>query len=274
MNSPLTGVMAERLSARIHGQGERTLVLAHGFGTDQTAWARLMPFLTRRHRVITYDMACLDNERFDPSVYPDLSAYADDLAALLDEQEVRDATFIGHSVGGMIGALASLAYPPAFAELVLLNASPRYLDEPGYRGGFSRAGLDGLYGAMKTDYQAWIVGFAPAAVGRAMPGVIREFAAGFMAMRPDIALSVARTIFESDLRSVLPALAEPITFLHTRDDIAVPHSVPAYIQGVLPHARMIGLETEGHLPHLSAPDRVIEALSRLLDPVPSVSLDV
>ena len=54
-----------------------------------------------------------------------------------DELELRDVVFVGHSVSSMIGALAAIAEPERFAKLVMVGPSPRYIDDGGYRGGFS-----------------------------------------------------------------------------------------------------------------------------------------
>lgn len=260
----LKGPVAQRLGARCFRGGDRIVLLGHGFGTDQTAWRRVIPALTRRHTVITYDLACVREETFLSRNYRHLADYADDLVALMDEQDVRGAAFVGHSVSGMIGALASLSFPAGFSQLILLNPSPRYLDDENYVGGFSRDDLDTLYSSMRSDYQAWVAGFAPAAIGIPGASAIREFTESFLAMRPDITLAVAQTIFESDLRDILPSIALPTTIIHTRADIAAPPSIAAYFRTHLPGVRSIQIDTDGHLPHLSASDLVAQALETAL----------
>ena len=44
----------------------------------------------------------------------------------------------------MIGVLAAKRDPDRFEALVLVGPSPRYIDDAGYVGGFSRQDIDGL----------------------------------------------------------------------------------------------------------------------------------
>lgn len=254
--------------ARIAGDGGRTLVLLHGFGTDQDAWHHVLPGLLPEFRVVLLDLAGAGPnaaETFDAARYADLESHADDLLAILDELGVRDALFVGASMGGMIGVLAAIEQPAMFQRLILLGASPRYLNDAGYEGGFDQAALDGIFGAMSGNYQAWVSGFAPVAVRRPPEdNAAREFAASLFALRPDIALSTARTVFQSDLRDRLKLLRRPARILQMRNDIAVPIAVGTYLARHLAQAEMEILPAEGHLPHLSAPDVVAAALQRHL----------
>jgi pimeloyl-ACP methyl ester carboxylesterase len=105
----------------------RVVVLSHGFGTDQSAWSRVLPYLTRDHRVVLYDLVCagsVNPEHFDFRRYGTLDSYVDDLLAILDALRIPRCAFVGHSVSAMIGILASIRRPEAFAKLVLIGASP------------------------------------------------------------------------------------------------------------------------------------------------------
>lgn len=260
----LAGPVAERLAATIHGGGGQVIVLGHGFGSDQTVWTPIVQRYMGRFAFLTFNLDYLSVAERGVAPFQTLAAYADDLVALAREARLHKAWYIGHSVSGMIGALASLACPSAFSRLVLLNASPRYLDDVDYRGGFDREDLDRLYAQLRRDYSSWVTGFAPAAVGAAPGRVVDDFAADLRRLRPDIALPVLRSIMESDLRRILPALKAEVTLLHTREDFAVPARVSDYMACAIPGACRMWLETTGHMPHRTAPDMVIAALDDVL----------
>lgn len=257
-----------RLNVNVLGKGDPTVVLGHGFGSDQTGWRHQVEALAPRARVVLFDhVGCgkSDVSAYSPLRYDRLERYADDVIALHDSLGLRDVTFVGHSMSGMIGVAASLARPDLFRQLVLVGASPRYLNEPGYVGGFERADLDALYAAMASDYLGWANGFGPVAMAnRDRPGLGEEFARTLAAMQPDIAQSVARVIFESDLRALLPSVSVPVLVLQSRNDIAVPVQVGEYLARHIPRARMLLLNAEGHFPHLSAPSEVSAAIRELL----------
>jgi sigma-B regulation protein RsbQ len=215
-------------------------------------------------RAFLYDMpgtSALMPEDFDPRDYRSISAFADDLLALMDEVGITSCDYVGHSVSGMIGALAAIEEPARFRRLILINSSPRYLNDEGYVGGFEKADIEGLLAAMAANYQAWVAGFAPAAVGVDVPGAVEDFSAGLLAMRPDVTIQIARTIFESDVRRLLPLLKVPTVLVHARGDVAVPEAVAAYLRSSIVGSELEWIATPGHMPHLAAPDEIAAVLS-------------
>jgi sigma-B regulation protein RsbQ len=70
--------------------------------------------------------------------------------------------FVGHSVSGSIGLLASIARPELFERLVLIGPSPCFLnDPPDYAGGFEREDMEGLLSLMEQNYIGWANYLAP-----------------------------------------------------------------------------------------------------------------
>ncbi|MFS0773241.1 alpha/beta fold hydrolase [Sphingomonas sp. 1P08PE] len=263
----LHGPLARRHNLHVLGSGGEIVVFGHGLGTDQSAWRDFASGLDARYTALLFDLpgaGPLLPDGFDPDDYRSLSPFADDVLDLLEEVGVEACTYVGHSVAGMIGVLAAIEAPALFDRLILLNASPRYLNDADYEGGFDRADLEGLLGTMAANYQAWVAGFAPMAIGAAAPSAVEEFSAGLLAMRPDVTLRVARTIFESDVRPLLPALTRPTFLVHSRTDVAVPPAVGRYLHAHIADSRLMWIDAEGHLPHLSAPAIVRAALDEAL----------
>jgi sigma-B regulation protein RsbQ len=263
----LDGPLSRRHRARLIGESGPLTVFSHGLGTDQTIWMPLLERLPRIGRALLYDLPGAGPHLpydFDPGSYQSVTSYADDLLLLLDEIGVTRCRYVGHSVSGMIGVLAAIEDPTRFERLILLNASPRYLDDPGYAGGFTEADLEALLDAMSANYQAWVAGFAPAAVAVAAPAAVREFSDGLLAMRPDVTVQIARMIFQTDVRDMLALSAVPITLIHSRNDIAVPESVARYLHDNLRGSELVWVEAAGHLPHLSQPGPVASILQHRL----------
>jgi len=257
----------QALNGRITGQGSRTVILSHGFGTDQTAWDGIRPWLDARFRVVSFDLAgCgpLGASSYDPRKHDSLFGFADDLLDILDELEIEDCAYVSHSVSGMIGAAAAAARPEPFRQLVMIGASPRYLNAPGYIGGFEQEDLNGLHDGMAANFQAWGAGFAPAVVGVASHPAVHEFCRTLFLMRPDIALAISRTIFQSDMREVAARLESPTFLIQTRQDMAVPIQVAEWLRDHIDGAVLDVVDAVGHLPHMTAPDEVIRVLEHRL----------
>ncbi|KAM7278252.1 hypothetical protein ACFE04_005386 [Oxalis oulophora] len=261
-------LLLEALNVRVVGTGDKILVLAHGFGTDQSAWQRIWPYFQQNYRVILYDLVCagsVNPDYFDFRRYTSLDAYVDDLVNILDALGVDRCSFVGHSVSAMIGILASIRRPQLFSKLILIGASPRFLNDKDYHGGFEHGEIEKLFSAMEANYEAWVNGFAPLAVGADVPDAIREFSRTLFNMRPDITLFVSRTVFNSDLRGVLGLVKVPCCIIQTTKDHSVPASVAEYLRSHLGGRTTVEtLRTEGHLPHLSAPHVLAHVLWRAL----------
>ncbi|KAL0921763.1 hypothetical protein M5K25_008870 [Dendrobium thyrsiflorum] len=260
--------LLEILNVRIVGSGDKVVILSHGFGTDQSAWNRIIPFLDRDHRIILYDLACagsVNPDHFDFRRYTTLDSYADDLLLILDSLRIDRCFFVGHSVSAMIGILASIRRPELFLKLILIGVSPRFLNDRDYHGGFERDEIERVFEAMESNYKAWVTGFAPLSVGADVPAAVREFSRTLFNMRPDISLFVSRTVFNSDLRGVLGLVSVPCSIVQTARDVSVPLSVVSYLKESLGGKTTIEiLQTEGHLPHLSAPALLAPVLRRVL----------
>lgn len=141
----------------------------------------------------------------------------------------------------------------------------RFLNDESYHGGFVVREIEELFVAMERNYVAWVKGFAPLAVGADVPAAVREFSRTLFNMRPDITLFVSRTIFNCDLRGVLGMVKVPCCIIQTARDVSVPTSVATYLKNHLGGQNTIEmLDTEGHLPHLSAPQLLARHLMRAL----------
>ena len=78
----------------------RPVVFSHGWPLNADAWDPQMLFLGNNgYRVIAHDRRG-HGRSSQPWNGNDLDTYADDLAALLDALDVKDATLAGHSTGG------------------------------------------------------------------------------------------------------------------------------------------------------------------------------
>ncbi|WP_449233858.1 alpha/beta fold hydrolase [Azospirillum doebereinerae] len=260
--------LSTKHAIKVYGSGDRTLVFSHGFGLDQTSWHGVAMRLARTHRVVLFDLVgftSASSAHYDHHKYRDLESYADDLLKVLGHAQVRRCTFIGHSVSGMIGLLASIKEPGLFDRLILVGASPRYRNGEGYTGGFDEQDLNGLFDSISENYVLWTQNFAPVAVSKPVghPAVLK-FAEGLLAMRPDVALSIALMIFSSDCRDQLEKVSVPCTLIQSRNDVAVPLAVAQYLTAAIPDSSLMVIDADGHIPQLSAPDVLHDAIQLAL----------
>ncbi|MEC3992736.1 alpha/beta hydrolase [Actinacidiphila sp. DG2A-62] len=248
--------------------GRPVVVLAHGFGCDQNMWRLAVPALADDYQVVLFDyVGCggSDLSAFRQERYGSLEGYARDVVEVCDELDVRDAVFVGHSVSAMVGVLAARMAPQRIGALVMVAPSPRYIDDDGYRGGFSAQDIDELLVSLESNYLGWSAVMAPVIMGNPeRPELGQELTNSFCATDPDIAAVFARTTFLSDSREDLAHVTVPTLILECAQDAIAPRQVGAYVHAAIPSSRLVTLDATGHCPQLSAPEATNKAIVEFL----------
>lgn len=106
------------------GSGE-PLVLVPGVTGDERLWRRVLPLLSAKRRVITFD-----NRDAGRSSVCEAGAYgpgemAGDVLALLDHLQLARAHVLGHSLGGQIAQELAISAPDRVNGLLLANTWSR-----------------------------------------------------------------------------------------------------------------------------------------------------
>ncbi|MDF2977460.1 MAG: alpha/beta hydrolase [Actinomycetospora sp.] len=244
--------------------GGPTLLFAHGFGCDQSMWRLVAPAFERDHQVVLFDHVGAggsDLSAWSPTRYASLDGYARDVLEICEELDLRDVVFVGHSVSAMIGVLAAAREPDRFAGLVLVGPSPRYVDDPPYRGGFEAADIEELLESLDSNYLGWSAAMAPAIIGNPdRPELGEELTNSFCRTDPSIARHFARVTFTSDNRDDLARVGVPCLVLQSREDVIAPLEVGEFVHSRIPDSTLVVLDATGHCPNLSAPDQVVAAI--------------
>ncbi|XP_040382959.1 probable strigolactone esterase DAD2 [Oryza brachyantha] len=259
------------MNPRMVGCGERTLVLSHGYGGSHAIWDRVLPHLALTNMVLLFDwdFSCADEAAAAAEERYTFARYADELAAVMDEMGVSGAVYVGHSMAGMIGCIASVKRPDLFTHLVLVGASPRYINSDDYEGGFDEPDIHAMLATISSDFLSWANGFVPLIAG-GDPSTVETLAGSFFAMDPRVAHALARMVFLGDNRDVLDRVAVPCTLVHASGDFAAPPCVGAYMADCLGKRRraaaaaMVTVDSVGHFPQLVAPDEMLRVLDLVL----------
>jgi sigma-B regulation protein RsbQ len=250
------------------GQGPATLVLAHGFGCDQTMWRYLKPSFENRFKLVLFDLVGSgksDLRAYDRDKYGTLHGYAADLIEIADVFAEGPTVLVGHSVSAMIGMLATIAAPNRFAGQIMVSPSPCFVNDGDYIGGLTAADIEGLLDTLESNYLGWSSTMAPTIMGAPeQPELSEELTNSFCRTDPDIAKHFARVTFLADHRADLPHSHAPALILQCTDDVIAPVSVGEYMVRSMPSATMRLIENAGHCPHMSAPSQSADAMDAFL----------
>lgn len=249
-----------------------TLLFVHGLGSDQSVWSQVTPAFLDEYRLVLFDnVGAVESNQADfrrsQLRYLNVGGYAADLLEIAAALELSGNTIlIGHSLGALAGLIASVRNPRQFSALVLLGMSPCYTNSGDYEGGFTAAGIGKVYEALLSDYPAWTTGVAEAAMASPdQPQLARRFADSMARVPAEMMLTVLCSVLQTDQRDLLPQVPVPVSLIQSRNDHFVPLGVAHYVQEHIPDCRLTIIDATGHLPHVSAPGRVIEAIRDALE---------
>lgn len=258
----------QRNNVRVFGAGEQVLLLCNGFGCSQHIWNRLTTVLALQYRLVLFDYVGSggsDLTAYDPARYASLGGYVQDVVEICQALDLREVVVVGHSIGASIALLATIAAPTHFSCLIALAASPYFLNEDDYYGGFSREDVEQLLALMQVDHDSWANLFANLLLGAENEALLaKELAQHFCNADSRMAQEFAHLTFLSDCRADLARVPVPTLLVQCSQDIAAPSEVGAYLLEHLPQATLVTLGTTGHCPHLSAPMETLAAMEVFL----------
>ncbi len=223
-----------------------SVVLLHGFTSDQRMWLPHVEAFAGDYRVIVPDLR--GHGRSDSPESLDaysMEVYAEDLRALLDEVGAGVCALIGCSFGGMVALQFATTWPERVAALVVSDSSPAY-DHPGYGDAFREREhrLTAMAEVVRTR--------GPAAIGKQAASSVKDpfLAEGirrrYRALDRDGFLGAESACrLRPDLTPLLrDRLTMPVLLCWGGDDPVI--SAREVMVAELPGARVIVFERTGH----------------------------
>ena len=257
-----------RNNVKVFGEGKQPLLFAHGFGCDQNMWRFVAPAFEQDFRIVLFDYVGAgksDLSSYNAARYGSLDGYAEDVLDICEALDLSDVIFVGHSVSGVIGMLASIREPHPFSRLILIGPSPCYLNAPDYEGGFERADIEGMLAMMDKNYMGWAHYLAPVVMGNpGEPALSDELEQSFCSTDPVIARRFAEVTFYGDNREDLPKVSIPSLILQCAEDVIAPEGVGHYLNRSLQNSTLQLMKATGHCPHMSHPEETIRLMKEYL----------
>ena len=114
-----------RLHYEVSGPADGpAVVFSSSLGTTLHLWDQILPYLPEGLRTLRYDMRGHGQSDVPDGPYA-MGQMVSDAAAICDTAQVKDAVFVGLSVGGMIGQGLAVKRPDIVRALVLSNTAAK-----------------------------------------------------------------------------------------------------------------------------------------------------
>ena len=103
------------------GRGDPPLIFVHGVACHHGFWEPQLSRFALDHRVIAVDLRG-HGESDAPHQPYTMRAFADDVAWMSRQLEVRRPVVVGHSLGGLVGLELAAAYPECLSAVALVDS--------------------------------------------------------------------------------------------------------------------------------------------------------
>ena len=206
------------------------VVFSHGWPLNADAWDDQLVFVgSNGYRAIAHDRRG-HGRSSQPWDGNDLDTYADDLAALLDELDIRDAVLVGHSTGGgEVTRYIGRHGTSRLAKAVLVGAiPPLMLKTAANPGGTPIEAFDQIRAGLSADRSQFYKDLSAPFYGANRPdsqvsqGVRDAFWLWSMQVVVRGAYECVKAFSETDLNEDLEKIDVPTLIIHGDDDQIVP----------------------------------------------------
>ncbi len=248
--------------------GGRPLVLLHGWAMHSGIWQGWLPHL-EGHELWLVDLPGHGCSR-QASLPRQPAALADTLLPHLP----AGAVWLGWSLGGLVALEAALQAPKRVAALVMLAASPCFVQRPDWPLGKDPALFRQFARQLEQDPERLLQQFLLLEVqGSPQARALARQMQAWLAGMPTPALPALHTglqwLERVDLRHRLAELACPVLWLGgSRDRLVHPDCLRA-AAAACPRGRVLICDGAVHAPFISHPDWTTTALEHVHDPIAS-----
>ena len=256
------------------GGNGRAVVLTHAWPLNADIWDYQAAQLAKAgFRVVTYDRRGFGRSG-QPAAGYDFDTFSDDLAEVIAQTGVRDATLVGYSMGGgEVVRYFSRHDGRNVIKAGLIGAAAHYLLKTENNPiGIDGAVFDGIKQGVLGDRKGYLAGLLKdvfldskrAASHPVTPDMIDQTLAMAMLASPVATMACVDAFARTDFRSELAAVKVPTLVLHGTADIPVPLALAKATVAGIAQAKLIEYADASHGIVLTERDRVTRDLQAFL----------
>jgi class 3 adenylate cyclase len=256
------------LAYQVLGEGPPDLLLLDQWFSHMEAQWDVPPVAEFRERLASFGRLIMYDKRgsglSDPiptSDLPTIEEWMDDVPIVLDAAGSDRAVVIANLGGGLMAATYAAAHPERVASLVLVDCFARFTRAPDYPLG---APPEEVARTLEEADEAMGRGlmldlFAPSLAGDER---LRRLWSRYerQAASPGMTIATVRLLYESDVRSVLPAIRVPTLVIHRAAGLGFPAAYGRYLAEQIPGATYVELDGTDNLIWAGDQDAILDEI--------------
>ncbi|MBN9083917.1 MAG: 3-oxoadipate enol-lactonase [Rhizobiales bacterium 62-17] len=238
--------------------GAPAVLMSNSLGTNLHMWDDQMDALKQRFRVIRYDSRGHGQSVADEGPYT-IEQLSQDALAILDALNIKQAHYIGLSMGGMVGMWLLTHAPQRIGRAVLANTGA-YLGGPDlWNARIRTAKSEGLAALTAATMDRWFT----REFQERSPQAVDRVAQMFRATPPAGYAACAAAIRDMDQRDSIRAISNPVLVIVGTHDPATPPTMGGLIADHIKGSRLLALEA-AHLSNIEASNSFNRAILSFL----------
>ena len=257
---PVITIDGTRLSYQIEGTDQNpVLILSNALGTDIGMWTLQIPDLLPLFRVLRYDTRGLGASDAPSGDYT-MERLGRDVLALADALQLPKFSFLGLSLGGMIGQWLGANAADRLTGLVLANTSP-YVPPKTNWDERRRAVLDRGMPAIVDMAMGRF--FSPETLAK-NDQLVNSIRTTFLSTKPAGYAACCSAVRDMDHREMLRGIAVPTLVIGSERDASLPWAGHGEVLArEIPGAKELRLDT-AHLSNVEQPQLFNSAVANFL----------
>lgn len=231
----------------------RPVIFSHALGLDLSMWDDVVPLMPQSLRLIRYDHRGHGGSDVPDAPYS-MGALVRDVERLLDHLGVRDATFVGLSMGGMVAQGLAVKRPDQVGALVLSNTAAKI----GAAGGWQKR--------MEAVHTGGMAAIADAVIASWFGNRQRDLAllahwrSKLIATPSEGYAGCCAALAGADFITPTSGLTCPTLVIAGTEDAATPPDLVGELAELIPGAEFRMIRGAGHLPPADRPGGFADAL--------------
>lgn len=233
------------------------IVFSNSLGTDMRLWDPILPLLPKGLRIIRYDKRGHGLSECPRGPYK-MGGLVHDVEQLMDFLRVRDAMFVGLSIGGLIAQGLAAKRLDLVRAMVLSNTGAKIGTRQIWQDRFDAIAANGMASIADPTMERWFsrsfLKTPELDVWRNM--LIRQPAEGYCASGAAIA--------GTDFYTPTSGLRLPVLGIAGSEDGATPPDLVRETVDLVPGSKFALIRGAGHLPCVEKPDEYARILADFL----------
>jgi len=251
-------VNGTELNYEVYGkEGKPWLVLSHSLACTVRMWDPQVAAFQDRYRILNYDMRGHGASAAPSGAYT-LDMLADDVVGLMKHLKIERATYMGLSIGGMIGQTLALRQTKLFDKMVLADTSHAQPPEAQkqWDDRIKTAQTQGMKALVPPTMERWFTpAFRESPQAQQIAKLIADTpVAGYV--------GCAQAIMKLNTTPRLKEIKLPVLAIAGEADPSAPGT--KHIGENVPGAKLVMLKNAAHIANVEQPERFNQALREFL----------